>query len=245
MADSPLGSSGESRANILGPGIISLLIQGIQTGRTEHRFITVLTVFLTTVGLAQTAISFFSSWRIYVNLNGEPIIDPITTSPSDLAHIHSCSVVVALAVLLCAPSLHPMVLFVTHADQILKRNLYYIFFYTALSVRSWTSSLVAFGSDLFQTFSILLSHSIEEEGILRSRGPVYIASRHLYPGEMQMWYPMLQAMIGKLYVLSHFYNINTRPLMGEQPPTTYVFTLTEPAVNGTSASALNTPEDLQ
>jgi hypothetical protein len=85
-------------------------------------------------------------------------------------------------------------------------------------------------------------------------------------GEMQMWYPMLQAMIGKLYVLSHFYNMyveplagpihiifttclrfrsNTRPLMGEQPPTTYVFTLTEPAVNGTSASALNTPEDLQ
>jgi hypothetical protein len=65
MTDSPFGASGESRANILGPGIIGLLIQGIQTGvvlsqlatwlsfpgRTEHRFITVLTVFLTTVGL--------------------------------------------------------------------------------------------------------------------------------------------------------------------------------------------------
>lgn len=65
MAESPLGTSGESRANILGPGIISLLIQGIQTGvvfsqlatwlsfpgHTEHRIITILTVFLTTVGL--------------------------------------------------------------------------------------------------------------------------------------------------------------------------------------------------
>lgn len=65
MADSPFGASRECHANILGPGIIGLLIQGIQTGvvlsqlatwlscpgRTEHRSITVLTVFLTTVGL--------------------------------------------------------------------------------------------------------------------------------------------------------------------------------------------------
>jgi hypothetical protein len=70
MADSPappLGdaSGSQSQVNVLGPGIIGLLIQGIQTGvvfsqlatwlslpgRTEHRFITTLTVFITTVGL--------------------------------------------------------------------------------------------------------------------------------------------------------------------------------------------------
>lgn len=69
MADPPAplgGASGsQSQANVLGPGIVGLLIQGIQTGmvfsqlapwlslprRTEHRFITVLTVFITTVGL--------------------------------------------------------------------------------------------------------------------------------------------------------------------------------------------------
>lgn len=53
-------------------------------------------------------------------------------SPSDSARIHSCSVVVALAVLLCALSLHPMVLFVTHAYQILNRNSYYIVSSTAV-----------------------------------------------------------------------------------------------------------------
>lgn len=47
-------------------------------------------------------------------------------SLSDRAHIHSRSVIVALAVLLCASLPHPIVLFVTHADQILKKNLYYI-----------------------------------------------------------------------------------------------------------------------
>ena len=82
-----------------------------------------------------------------------------------------------------------------------------------------------------------------------------------------MWYPMLQELIGKLYVLSHFYNMyvitiyscsshvhwfysNTRPLIvgeqqqpQEQPSTAYAFTLTVPALPGTSASALNAPED--
>ena len=47
-------------------------------------------------------------------------------SPPDSAHINSRSVIVALAVLLCAPSLHLMVLFVIYAGQILKRNLYFI-----------------------------------------------------------------------------------------------------------------------
>ena len=59
------GASGESRANVLSPGIVGLFIQGIEAGmlfsqlatwlslpgRTRHRFVTVLTVFITTVGL--------------------------------------------------------------------------------------------------------------------------------------------------------------------------------------------------
>jgi hypothetical protein len=70
MADSPTppfgdASGSQSQVNVLGPGIVGLLIQGIQTGvvfsqlaawlslpgRTEHRFITTLTAFITTVGL--------------------------------------------------------------------------------------------------------------------------------------------------------------------------------------------------
>ncbi|KAH9003901.1 hypothetical protein EDB86DRAFT_2890904 [Lactarius hatsudake] len=81
-------SKSQSWANVLGPGIVGLFIQGIETGmifsqlatwlshprRTEHCFVTTLTVFITTVGLIQTAIYFFSTWRIYVEHYGEPVI---------------------------------------------------------------------------------------------------------------------------------------------------------------------------
>ncbi|KAI9435579.1 hypothetical protein H4582DRAFT_660404 [Lactarius indigo] len=74
---------------------------------------------------------------------------------------------------------------------------------------------------------------------------VYIVSHRRYPGEKQMWYPTLQAVIGNLYVLSYFYNINTHPLfVGDQEqPSTHVVTLTVPALHTTTASVLNTPEE--
>jgi len=59
-----------------------------------------------------------------------------------------------------------------------------------------------------------------------------------------MWYSTLQAVIGKLYVLSHFYSINSRPpFVGEQEqPATYTSSLTVPAFHGMSA-AHNAPEE--
>jgi hypothetical protein len=65
MPNLPTHASGGSPANFLGPGIVGLFIQGIETGmvfsqlatwlalprHTEHRFVTVLTVFITTIGL--------------------------------------------------------------------------------------------------------------------------------------------------------------------------------------------------
>ena len=69
MLDSPTtvlaGAPLQNRASDLSPGIIGLLVQGIEIamvfsqlatwlslpGRTKHRFITILTVFITAVGL--------------------------------------------------------------------------------------------------------------------------------------------------------------------------------------------------
>src|SRR6266404_6544522 len=71
MPDPSMDASGsQSRANVLTPGIIGLLVQGIETGmvfsqlaiwlslprRSQHRLITVLTLFITIVGLC--ALSF-------------------------------------------------------------------------------------------------------------------------------------------------------------------------------------------
>ncbi|KAH8993154.1 hypothetical protein EDB92DRAFT_1855182 [Lactarius akahatsu] len=79
-------SGPQSRLNALSPGLVGLFVQGIEIGmvfsqlatwmslpgRTERRFITVLTVFITTVGFVQTAGYLLSIWRIYVEHYGEP-----------------------------------------------------------------------------------------------------------------------------------------------------------------------------
>ncbi|KAI9428998.1 hypothetical protein H4582DRAFT_392447 [Lactarius indigo] len=92
IPDPPLGASGESQTNVLSPGIVGLFLQGIGMGmvfsqlatwlslpgRTGHRFITTLTVFITTTGLVQTTIYFLSSWRIYVKHFGEPVRGIVT-----------------------------------------------------------------------------------------------------------------------------------------------------------------------
>ncbi|KAI0297019.1 hypothetical protein B0F90DRAFT_1742388 [Multifurca ochricompacta] len=93
----------------------------------------------------------------------------------------------------------------------------------------------------------------------------YLISHQLYPHERQMWYSVLQGMIGKLYVLSLFYNLcaspdfclsvactdihrldagcrNTRTLFvseQEERPTTCLSSLTVPVLDGTTFTALN------
>jgi hypothetical protein len=54
-------------------------------------------------------------------------------SPSVSALINSRPVVVALALLLCAPFFYPTVSSLTYADQILKKNLYFIVSQTGVS----------------------------------------------------------------------------------------------------------------
>ncbi|KAH9166075.1 hypothetical protein EDB89DRAFT_2005905 [Lactarius sanguifluus] len=67
---------------------------------------------------------------------------------------------------------------------------------------------------------------------------LYGVTYHMYPGPGLMWYPTLQAVIGKLYVLSYFYTINSRTqFVGEQEqPSTYVSALTVPALHGVSTT---------
>ncbi|KAI9448974.1 hypothetical protein BJY52DRAFT_293564 [Lactarius psammicola] len=46
--------------------------------------------------------------------------------------------------------------------------------------------------------------------------------------ELQMWLSVVQAMVGKLYVLSLFYMVNTQSLQSDERPTTFISTLTVP-----------------
>ncbi|KAH9057616.1 hypothetical protein EDB87DRAFT_1018354 [Lactarius vividus] len=288
-----MGASGESQANVLSPGIVGLFIQGIGIGMvfsqlatwlslprgTGHRFTTVLTVFITTTGLIQTAIYFLSSWRIYVAHYGEPII------PTWTERIH-----IILTVLVSTPV---QSLLLWRCYHILKRNMYFIMplllillSAVALSIFEtvWlfqgmydgknTRGSHAFWSLLLYTSlplllditlsSIMFYHLTQSRErvyadhavqwisrliviVWQSGIPpticaigifiVYLVSHRLYPGEKQMWYPTLQAIIGNLYVLSYFYNIDH-----EQAPT-LVVTLTVPALHAMSTSVLNAPEE--
>ncbi|KAH9068036.1 hypothetical protein EDB83DRAFT_674644 [Lactarius deliciosus] len=49
-----------------------------------------------------------------------------------------------------------------------------------------------------------------------------------YTTVRQLWMPVIQQMIGKLYVLSLFYMINTKPPQPAELPTTFISTLTMP-----------------
>ncbi|KAH9020612.1 hypothetical protein EDB84DRAFT_1514989 [Lactarius hengduanensis] len=293
-------SGPQSRVNALGPGIVGLFVQGIEIGmvfsqlatwmslpgRSERRFITVLTVFITTVGFVQTAIYFLSIWRIYVEHYGEPLV------PAWTERVH-----IILTVLISIPV---QSLLIWRCYYILKRNAYLIIPLLLLLLGSAvvaifdTIDLLLPGSGVGQSsnapvfwplllycaftsiLDIILS-SILFYYLTQSRKRIYVdhtvqwisrhiiivwqsvipptvctlgisilygVSQHLSPGPGLMWYPTLQAVIGKLYVLSHFYNINSRTqFVGEQDqPSTYISALTVPALHGMSTT-INAPEE--
>ncbi|KAN0136626.1 hypothetical protein V8E53_005673 [Lactarius tabidus] len=75
----------QSQASVLGPGVASLFIQGIESGlvlaqfsqwfnscdRIESSLLSTVVVFVTVVGLAQSGTSFASAWSTYVRQFGE------------------------------------------------------------------------------------------------------------------------------------------------------------------------------
>ncbi|KAI9435744.1 hypothetical protein H4582DRAFT_620317 [Lactarius indigo] len=58
---------------------------------------------------------------------------------------------------------------------------------------------------------------------------LYIQYTTVPQSEMPFWFPVIQAMIGKLYVLSLLYTVNAQPLQPSEQPTTFISTFTIPA----------------
>ncbi|KAI0000809.1 hypothetical protein BJV74DRAFT_882644 [Russula compacta] len=80
------GGPPQSLANVIGPGIAGLFIQGLETGlvvtqfcrwfsseRNEGVALFILITFVTVVGLAQSGLAFASVWQTYVQKFGEPV----------------------------------------------------------------------------------------------------------------------------------------------------------------------------
>jgi len=75
-----------------------------------------------------------------------------------------------------------------------------------------------------------------------SLSTTYIVSKRVHPGQRNLWYPTLLEMIGKLYILSLLYNLNTRILFGGEIPAGTTYTLTVPTIVETSITGPNMHE---
>jgi len=59
----------------------------------------------------------------------------------------------------------------------------------------------------------------------------YVAFTEAHPGKPQMWYAAIQAMLGKLYILSLYSTLNNRIDLTTEPPVTYISTI-NPSLGG-------------
>ncbi|KAH9038397.1 hypothetical protein EDB85DRAFT_1933702 [Lactarius pseudohatsudake] len=243
---------------------------------TEHRFITVLTVFITTIGFVQTAVYFLSIWRLYVEHFGEPLVWTWTERVHlilDSAHINSRSIAAHLALLLNAYLIIPLLLLLLGSVALAIFDTLDLFL-TRFGEGQPSRPLVVWPLLLYSASSSILDiilSSILFYYLTQSRKRIYVdhtvqwisrhivivwqsvipptvctlsisilygVTRHLYPGPGLMWYPTLQAVIGRLYVLSYFYTINSRTqfVSGQEQPSTYVSALTVPALHGMSTT---------
>ncbi|KAI9512131.1 hypothetical protein F5148DRAFT_96949 [Russula earlei] len=120
-------------SEVLSPGIVSIFVQGLETGlvlsqlsrwlylqRKEKTVINVLVIFVTTVGFIETAICFASAWRIYVLGFGHLILPEWTES------VHAM-----LSTLTAAPI---QAYFIWRCYHILKKNIYLIIPLVALLI---------------------------------------------------------------------------------------------------------------
>ncbi|KAI0263213.1 hypothetical protein BC834DRAFT_888024 [Gloeopeniophorella convolvens] len=278
----------QSQGNVIAPGIVGLFIQGLETGlvisqlsrwlstaeHTEGIFMSLLVIFVATVGFVQTGICFASVWRNYVQHFGQLF----TPTWADFIHV-----------ILTLPIAVPIqALMIRRCYYIVGKNMYIIgplvlLLLSSIAMSIW-GTVISFrfeatdaGHDVrypkpfiaypflmcivlpavldFMLTGILLFYltrsmkRVYSEHIRRrisrlitvawqSAVPpticsiclavIYIENSTLHPRNPTLWYPVLMAMTGKLYVLSLFYMLNTRIPLADGSRTTYVSTLTVP-----------------
>lgn len=276
-------SPSQSVLNVVSPGIVSLFIQGLETGLVVSQFaqwlsldrkegitITVLVLFVTTVGFVETAICFSSAWRIYVHHFGQAIVggwtervhamlSTLVAAPIQAYFIYRCYHIVKnsyLIIPLVATLVSTVVtagwitawLFRTNSPARIAVNgppnqmVYYPFVVfltlpailditiTSILLRSLIKFLRRIHAEhlrrrliryIVVTWQAVIPPSFCAVALLI----LYLTFTHAHPGKPQMWYPAIQAMLGKLYVLSLFFTLNNRMDLAAEPPMTYVTTM--------------------
>ncbi|KAH9019811.1 hypothetical protein EDB85DRAFT_2153461 [Lactarius pseudohatsudake] len=65
----------------------------------------------------------------------------------------------------------------------------------------------------------------------------YMVFTETHPGQQVKWYGTIQAMLGKLYILSLFYTLNNRMDFTHRPPVTYASTVDPPSLESAGSPA--------
>ncbi|KAN0120461.1 hypothetical protein V8E52_004288 [Russula decolorans] len=254
----------QSISNVLGPGIISLFVQGLETGlvlsqffqwisleRKEGITITVLVLFVTTIGFLETAICFASAWRIYVRHFGQVLsprwtdsvhamLSTLTAAPIQAYFIYRCYHIMKKAYVII-PLVATLVSTIVAAGwitawifrmnsaariaaHIAPNQMVYYPFVVFLTLPAVLHSLIKFlrrihaehlrrpdGKPIAQrlmryivvTWQAVIPPCLCAVALLI----LYLTFTHAHPGKPQTWYPAMQAMLGKLYVLSLYYTL--------------------------------------
>ncbi|KAH9068033.1 hypothetical protein EDB83DRAFT_673861 [Lactarius deliciosus] len=280
----------QNQASVLGSGIVGLFIQGIESGlviaqfsqwftaldRSESSVLSIVIVFVTVVGLAQSGICFASAWSKYVQQFGmfpcEDWGDYVQSIPTLAISVPVQALMIRRCYYLVNKNMFiitPLVLLLVASVVVTLWSMVLAFRYVAIitsgdPVRlqklvgiSWPylmSILLPSVLDITLTGILLyyLTRTVKRVYAFHKRRRIFrlanivwqsalpptlcsICVFALYlrftvaPGRvLAFWVPVVQAMIGKLYVISLFYMINAQPLTLNGQPTTVISTLTVP-----------------
>ncbi|KAH9034204.1 hypothetical protein EDB85DRAFT_2289122 [Lactarius pseudohatsudake] len=276
---------------MLGPGIAGLFIQGIESGlviaqfsqwfaafdRSESSVLsTVIILFVTVVGLAQSGIVFASAWSKYVQRFGmfphqdwgdyvQLIPTMAISGPVQALMIRRCYYLVNKNMFIVTPLVSLLVASVvvsvwstiiafrhvallTSSDPVRLQELARISWPYLMSI------LLPLVLDLSLTGILLyyLTRTAKRVYAVHKRRRIFRLANIVWqsalpptlcaiwvfalyfrfaiaPGRVpSFWIPVIQAMIGKLYVISLFYMINAQPLKPNGPLATVISTLTVP-----------------
>ncbi|KAH9060675.1 hypothetical protein EDB87DRAFT_1831310 [Lactarius vividus] len=240
----------QSQASVLGPGIAGLFIQGIESGlvitqfsqwfaaldRSESSVITTVVIFVTVVGLAQSGISFASAWSKYVKHFGMFLLpaweDNVHSIPTLVIAVpvqgfDDSTLLLLLDLILsgiCASSTSPVTLASrAHGLNLSPQVLHYL---TRTMRQVYTPHT---RRRISRLVNIVWQSALPPTLCAVCLSALYIQYATSPQKRLQLWMPVIQQMIGKLYVLSLFYIINARPLRPDERLTTIISTLTVPA----------------
>ncbi|KAH8988990.1 hypothetical protein EDB86DRAFT_3081281 [Lactarius hatsudake] len=248
----------QSQASVLGPGIVGLFIQGIESGLviaqfsqwfatldgSESSILSTVIVFVTVVGLAQSGIAFASVWSKYVLQFGmfphEGWGDYIQLIPTMAISVPVQALMIRRCYYLVSENMFiitPLVLLVVASVVVSLWSTVLVFREAASDVALITSGdpvrlQKLAGISWPYLMSILLPAVLDLTltGILLyylTRTAKRVYAIHKRRIAMAIWLSVIQAMTGKLYVLSLFYMINAQPLKPNEP-TTVISTFTVP-----------------